>query len=425
MPERLGLPRFAEEFCRRTVLRALSRIERGSVTVLEGGRVHRFGTGEDGPSVEVRIESPEVFGAVALNGTMGAGEAYIRGLWKADDLTGLLRLFVLNRASMRALDGAFSAILRPVHALRHFLRRNSKSGSRRNIAAHYDLGNEFFRLFLDPRMMYSAAVFERAGMSLAEASEAKLDLICRKLELGPGDHLLEIGTGWGGLAVYAAERYGCRVTTATISRRQAEHARAAVAEAGLSRRVDVVLKDYRELRGSYDKLVSIEMVEAVGAAYLGEYFQACSRLLVPEGMMLLQGIVIGERDYERALRRVDFIQKYIFPGSFIPSIGALSRAVGGATDFNLFHCEDFGPHYARTLHAWRGAFTARLADVRAQGFDEAFIRMWEFYLAYCEAAFEERHIGVVQMLLTKPGCRRAPLMEGVASRRADAAIGGA
>jgi cyclopropane-fatty-acyl-phospholipid synthase len=346
---------------------------------------------------------------VAFAGTVGAGEAFINGLWECDDLTGLVRLFVVNRRLMNDVDSGWSRLSAPFLKMAHWLNRNDKSGSRRNIAAHYDLGNDFFGLFLDETMAYSCGIFERPTATLAEASRAKFDAALSKLALGPGRHLLEIGTGWGGLAIHAAKYYGCRVTTTTISREQYEFARERVERAGLGDRVTLLLEDYRDLTGRYDAVVSIEMIEAVGHQFLDTYFRKCADLLDPAGAMLLQAITIRDQFYGQALRSVDFIKRFIFPGSFIPSIQAIVDSVARATDFKLSHLEDIGPHYARTLKLWREGFFERIADVRAQGYPESFVRMWEFYLCYCEGGFEERQLGDVQMLLTKPQSRRPGL----------------
>lgn len=387
---------------RRAVLHRLSGLGDGAVEIREAGRGWRFGSGEP---VRLEILDPRAWAAVAFGGSVGAGESYMDGLWRCDDLVGLVRLLVRNRAVLEGIDTGLASLSSPLRGLLHRLNRNTKEGSRRNIAAHYDLGNAFYRLWLDETMMYSSAVFERPGMTLAEASTAKLDRICRKLDLGPGDHVLEIGTGWGGFALHAAGRYGCRVTTATISREQYQLARERVAAAGLSDRVEVLLADYRDLAGTYDKLVSIEMVEAVGADYLETYAERCGRLLAPSGAMLLQAITIRDQLYRKALREVDFIQRYIFPGGFLPSVTALAAAFTGNSDLRAVQLEDIGPHYAETLARWRDNFHARSDEIRGLGFDERFMRMWEFYLCYCEGGFRERQIGTVQMLLAKPDWR--------------------
>jgi cyclopropane-fatty-acyl-phospholipid synthase len=306
---------------------------------------------------------------------------------------------------MEAMDSRWSLLSRPLRRLFHFLHRNSRNGSARNIAAHYDLGNELYELMLDETMAYSCGIFANEQTTLAEASRAKFDAACRKLELQPGDHLLEIGTGWGGMAIHAAQHYGCRVTTTTISRRQHDYAAERIARAGLGERITLRFDDYRDLKGSYDKLVSIEMIEAVGARFLDTYFAKCAALLKDSGAMLLQAITIQDQHYRAALRSVDFIQRYVFPGSFIPSVSAIGDSLRRATDMKIFHLEDIGPHYARTLALWRRNFFGNLAAVRRLGLPEQFIRLWEFYLCYCEGGFAERQLGDVQMLLTRPGCR--------------------
>jgi cyclopropane-fatty-acyl-phospholipid synthase len=334
----------------------------------------------------------------------------MHGHWSCDDLTGMIRLLLQNRAVLDGMDGGLARLTVPLQKLFHWVNRNTRAGSRRNIAAHYDLGNDFFSLWLDPTMMYSSAIFEQPDASLYQASVAKLDRICRKLDLKPGDHVVEIGTGWGGFALHAAANYGCEVTTTTISREQFELASRRVAEAGLDQRVHLLLEDYRDLDGRYDKLVSIEMIEAVGHQYLDTYFEQCSRLLKDDGAMLLQAITIQDQRYSKALKTIDFIKRYIFPGSFIPSVSAISDSVARSTDMKIFHLEDIGPHYATTLRRWRERFFDRIEEVSALGYPEEFIRMWEFYLCYCEGGFLERAIGDVQVMLTKPGCRRDPIV---------------
>src|SRR5690606_1373140 len=287
--------------------------------------------------------------------------------------------------------------------------RNSRDGSRRNIQAHYDLGNDFFALFLDPTMNYSCGIFESAEATMEQASIAKMDAICRKLDLQPGDHLLEIGTGWGALAIHAARHFGCRVTTTTISREQHALAAARIREAGLGDRIELLRRDYRDLEGRYDKLVSVEMIEAVGHRFLDTYFRRCSSLLKDDGLMLLQAITIRDEHYAQALKSVDFIQRFVFPGGFIPSVAAMSASMARTTDMQLLHLQDIGLHYATTLRRWRQRFFDNVAAVRALGYPDSFVRLWEFYLCYCEGAFLERNIGNVQMLLAKPRSRRASL----------------
>lgn len=388
---------------RHAVQRLLAGLREGRLTIREAGTTRTFGRGA--PDIHLVIHDPRAWSAFAFGGSVGAGESYMTGQWSCDDLVGLVRLLLRNRSVLDRLDSGLTRFVMPLRRLGHWLNRNSRAGSRRNIAAHYDLGNDFYRLWLDPTMMYSCALYERADMRLHEASVAKLDRVCRALDLRPADHLLEIGTGWGGLALHAAGRYGCRVTSVTLSREQRDLAIQRVRDAGLDDRVEIRLCDYRDLDGQYDKLVSIEMIEAVGAANLATYFGQCGRLLKPDGVMFLQAITIADQRYEQALREVDFIQKHIFPGGFLPSVQALSGAMTGASDLRIVQLDDIGPHYATTLAAWRERFLARLDEVRALGFDERFIRMWLFYLGYCEGGFRERDLGTVQMLLARPQWR--------------------
>jgi cyclopropane-fatty-acyl-phospholipid synthase len=407
--ERAGRPGLLVRLGRGALLAQLAKLSDGEIRLVEPEGEHRFGrrTARCDIAVTLTIEDSQVFADVAFGGTVGAGGAYIAGGWRCDDLTGLVRIFVVNRDLMNGVDGRWALVSRPFLRLLHFLNRNSRSGSARNIAAHYDLGNELYALMLDETMAYSCGIYEREDATLHEAQVAKFEAICRKLALGPNDRVLEIGTGWGGLAIHAAQRYGCRVTTTTISREQHDFARERIARLGLGDRVTLLLEDYRDLRGRFDKLVSVEMIEAVGARYLDTYFARCSALLEPHGAMLLQSITIRDQHYEQALRNVDYIQRYVFPGSFIPSVEAIARSVRRATDLKIFHLEDIGPHYARTLRDWRERFFANLAAVRRLGYPESFVRLWEYYLCYCEGGFAERQLGDVQMLLTKPGCRRA------------------
>lgn len=409
-PSRLASLTPLQKTVRRAMLRRLERIEHGTLVIEDGGGRHHFG-GRDraGPAATVTVADPRFWMDMVFGGSIGAGESYMRGHWRCDDLTSAVRILVLNREVLASLDDGAGWATQPLYRIVHWLQRNSRIGSRRNIAAHYDLGNDFFQLFLDPTMNYSCGIFPREDASMEEASLTKMDAICRKLDLSPRDHLLEVGTGWGGLAIHAASRYGCRVTTTTISRRQHELATARVAEAGLKDRVTLLLKDYRDLEGCYDKLVSIEMIEAVGHQYLDTYFAKCSSLLKPDGLMLLQAITIRDQLYAQAVKSVDFIKRYIFPGGFIPSVNAISESLTRATDMRLFHLQDIGPHYATTLRKWRERFFENIAEIRDLGYPESFVRMWEFYLCYCEGAFLERNIGDVQMLLAKPANRRDTL----------------
>lgn len=402
-------PHVLDAFAKRAVRARLAGLRHGRVTLVEGALRQSYGEPDERCPLqaEVRVHDPRFWSELAFGGSIGAGEAYMLGYWSVDDLTALVRILLQNREVLDGMETGLARLTAPLQKSLHWLNRNTREGSRRNIAAHYDLGNDFFRLFLDPTMMYSSAIFESPETTLEQAQHARLDLICRRLEIKPGDHLLEIGTGWGGMAIHAARRYGCRVTTTTISREQHALAREHIAAAGLADRVTVLLEDYRDLRGRYDKLVSIEMIEAVGHQYYDAYFGQCGRLLEDDGLMLLQAITIADQRYESARRSVDFIQRHIFPGSTIPSVTVMLASLTSTTDLKLVHLEDIGPHYATTLRKWRENFFGNIEAVRALGYPERFIRMWEFYLCYCEGGFEERAIGDVQMLLAKPGNRGA------------------
>ena len=399
---------------RKALLTLLRDLPDGELVIAEDGAEHRFGRRTDLCPLRARIDvrDPQFWADAAFGGTVGAGESYIRGDWDCDDLTALVRIMVVNRELMNRMDTGLALVSAPLRRILHWLNRNSPDGSRRNIAAHYDLGNDLFRLFLDETMAYSCGIFETPQSTLYEASVAKFDAVCRKLDLRPGERLVEIGTGWGGLALHAAKRFGVHVTTTTISREQHEYTAELVAREGLSDRVTLLLEDYRDLRGNYDKLVSIEMIEAVGHRYLDTYLAKVSSLLAPHGAALIQAITLQDQFYEQALKSVDFIQRFIFPGSFIPSVAVIVDSMRRSTDMKLFHLEDIGPHYATTLRAWRDRFMARLDEVRALGYPDEFIRMWEFYLCYCEGGFKERQLGDVHLLLAKPRCRREPISSG-------------
>ena len=352
--------------------------------------------------IRLHVKDPAFYRAVARRGSVGAGESYMDGQWSCDNLVGLIQLLVRNRDLLDGMEGGLAQLGAVAMRAWHALRRNTRNGSRRNISAHYDLGNDFFALFLSQDLMYSSAIWDDPADTLDTASGRKLEQICRKLDLKPTDRVIEIGTGWGGFALYAARHYGCHVTTTTISREQFAFASKRVAEAGVEAHVQLLLQDYRDLEGQYDKLVSIEMVEAIGAQYLDTYFETLGRLLKPDGLALVQAITIEDHRYEQALTSVDFIKRHVFPGSFIPSISALMAAKTRASDLALIRMDDFGSSYALTLKAWRERFMAKLPQVRSQGFDERFIRLWEFYLSYCEGGFRERSIGVAHLLLAKP-----------------------
>jgi cyclopropane-fatty-acyl-phospholipid synthase len=385
---------------RSLVMSRLARLSEGRLRILDGIAVHSFGTG-DGPEATITVADPAFYPELAFGGSVGAAESYMLGHWRADDLTALMRLMLRNEEALSGMERGVARLSEPMRRLAHWVHRNTRSGSRRNISAHYDLGNDFFRLMLDDSMMYSCALYERPGMTLAEAQAAKLDRICRALELGPADHVVEIGTGWGGFAIHAASRYGCRVTTTTISPSQFELAQARVRQAGLTGRIELLLEDYRDLGGRYDKLVSIEMIEAIGHRQYEEFFRRAAALLKPGGLAALQSITIEDRQYCRTRDEVDFIKRYIFPGACIPSVGALASAIAAAGDLTVIGLDDIGRHYAVTLAAWRDNFFRNLRTVRELGYPDTFVRMWEFYLCYCEAGFAERQLGDVQLLLRR------------------------
>jgi cyclopropane-fatty-acyl-phospholipid synthase len=370
-------PAILDRFARGAVLSRLAGIKTDRVVIEDGSDRIPFGQDLSDADLRatIRVHDHRFYSDLALAGSMGAGESYMAGSWTTDDLTALVQIMIRNRVVTEGLDSGLARLANPVRRFIHYLNRNTKTGSERNIAAHYDLGNDFFELILDRTLMYSCAIFERPDATLEEAATAKVDRICRKLDLRAHDHLVEIGTGWGGFAIHAAKNYGCRVLT-----------------------------------GQFDKAVSIEMIEAVGHQFLDSYSRKCGELLKPDGMMLLQAITITDREYEAATRRVDFIKKYIFPGSFLPSVTALCDSLTRSSDLRLFHLEDITPNYAETLKNWRMRMFKNIDRVRALGYPEEFIRMWEFYLCYSEAGFRERYIGDVQMLLTKPDCRRAPIL---------------
>ena len=383
--------------------RGLAALRHGRLRIVEGGQVEVYGgPGRSDLSATITVHDPAAWRRLVLGGSMGGAEAYLRGEWTADDLPAVLRLLAANLDAADRLDASLARLVNAPALAAHRLRRNTRRGSQRNIRDHYDLGNDFFELFLDDTLTYSCGVFERPDASLRDASMAKLDLVCRKLALDADHRVLEIGGGWGSFALHAAAHYGCHVTTTTVSRAQYDVARARVAAAGLADRVTVLLRDYRDLTGTFDHLVSIEMIEAVGARYLPRFFETCAERLAPGGQMLLQGIVLPEYRYRPYLRSVDFVQRYVFPGGALTSLGAIAQAIGARTDLSVLHVEDLSPHYARTLQCWREVFLARRDEVRRLGYDERFIRLWDFYLAYCEAGFAERCTGVVQMVLTRP-----------------------
>jgi cyclopropane-fatty-acyl-phospholipid synthase len=401
------------KFAKKMVLRSLEGLTVGCLQIEDAEGRYLFGDPADSryPMAKILIKDPGVYMDMMLGGSMGAAEAFMRDEWQTEDLTAVIRVFSANMEMLnRGIDRGLARLSRQILKGLHWMRKNTKSGSKRNIAAHYDLGNDFFKLFLDETMMYSSGTYPSIDASLYEASVNKLDRICKKLDLGPDDHVVEIGTGWGGFAIHAAKNYGCEVTTTTISQEQFNYAKERISAEGLSDRIHLLFSDYRELEGKYDKLVSIEMIEAVGHHYFDQYFETCSRLLKPEGMMLIQAIVMPEDRYLSARDSVDFIKRYIFPGCCIPSLGSMLEAISKKTDLRVFNVEDQTPHYTMTLRDWWLNLKAHQDQALEQGYSNEFLRMWQYYLCYCEGGFAERVIQSMQLVFTKPFNRAEPLM---------------
>jgi cyclopropane-fatty-acyl-phospholipid synthase len=401
------LPAHFENWARKAVFRIVEGLQGGSLELLEGGRKRHFGEAALEPVIVV-VRSPSVYTKILREGSLGAGRAFVDGDWECADLPRLLRLLLSQPGFVGPagrMDSPIARLTSWARTLSAPLTRNSRDGSRRNISAHYDLGNDFYRAMLDPTMTYSSALFSFPGESLESAQLAKYDRLCRQLELRSSHRVLEIGTGWGGFAMHAAKHYGCHITTTTISREQRALAQERVAQAGLEDRVEILFEDYRDLRGRYDRLVSIEMIEAVGAEYLDTFFRVCSERLAPDGAMGLQAIVIADQLYDRSRKHVDFIKRYVFPGGFLPSISAIGDRVARMSDFRIQDVHDLTPDYAETLRRWRANLEARPKAYASVSERREFERLWTYYLAYCEAGFEERRIGCVQMTLTKSGWR--------------------
>lgn len=411
----------SEKLARGLLFRKLGQLRTGRIVIDEGAATHVFGESNDNAlTAHIVVENPAFYQSVVFNGSIGGGESYMQQHWHTPDLVALVRIMVLNMNVLKGLDRGKAFVARLMNKMLHLRNRNTVSGSRKNISAHYDLSNEFFASFLDPTMMYSAAVFRDESQSLHEASLNKLTHICERLQLKPGDHLIEIGTGWGSMAIHAAKYYGCKVTTTTISQEQYNHARERVKAEGLEDRVELLLKDYRDLEGQYDKLVSIEMIEAVGHEFFSSYFSKCSSLLKPDGLMLIQAITISDQRYEASKTTVDFIQRYIFPGGCLPSNSAIATHVARDTDMQIIGLEDITLDYAMTLERWRKTFLGKVREIQAMGFGTDFIRMWDYYLAYCQGGFMERVIHTAQILMAKPGCRLQPMHARIPSGKAAA-----
>jgi cyclopropane-fatty-acyl-phospholipid synthase len=401
------------KFARKLVHNKLASLYAGCLQIEENGEVFTFGQALEDTDLIGRLIVHDVncYSEIMTGGTIGAAESFMTGDWSSPDLTKLVRVMVRNLDILDHIEGGLALISKPLLKGFHYFNQNSAKGSRRNIAAHYDLGNDLFEAFLDPTMMYSSGIFPSAESGMEDASLNKLKVICDKLQLTSDDNVVEIGTGWGGFAIYAAKHYGCRVTTTTISQQQFNLAKQRVEEEGLQDKITLLLEDYRDLKkvyaGQFDKLVSIEMIEAVGWKFYNTFFSHCSALLKPEGLALIQAITIVDQRYDQARKDVDFIQRYIFPGSCIPSVTALVNASTNASDLNLVQAQDFGLHYARTLKMWQDTFNGQSTLISKLGYSDDFKRMWQFYLSYCEGGFEERTIGVNHLVFAKPRARLA------------------
>jgi cyclopropane-fatty-acyl-phospholipid synthase len=386
------------------------------------GKTMKFGDPRSDLLVSLEIHDPRFYRRVVTEGDLGVAQALIDGDFTCNDATNLVQLFIRNMDLTDRLEQPGARVIRQFKRIGHWLRRNTVRRSRKNIEAHYDLGNDFYSLWLDPTMNYSSGIFGSPNDTLEQASVAKMERLCQRLDLKSTDHLLEIGTGWGALACYAAEKFGCRVTTTTISQEQFTLARQRVRERGLEGLVEVINKDYRDLEGTYDKIVTVEMIEAVGHQYYQSFFEKCQSLLTPEGQMLMQAIVIADHRYESHIRNVDFISQYIFPGGSLPSITKLASTASEAGRMRVVELVDITPHYAETLRRWRENFMKQLPAVRELGYDSKFIRMWHYYLCYCEAAFEERQINTVQMMFSKQHCKNDPLTDVGEVSKTDSAV---
>ncbi len=394
------------------VLRLLSKIEKGNLVVKYQGETHSFGQpmSETDLHATVYIHSYKGLLRMVSTGSIGVGEAFMNGEWSSPNLTNLVRIFINNIFVIDNMERGLALLSAPFFRILHWINKNTQKQSKKNISAHYDLGNEFFQTFLDRNMMYSSAIFDHDDMTLDEASANKLDRICKKLKLNEKDHLIEIGTGWGGMAIHAAKNFGCRVTTTTISKEQYDYAKKRIEEEGLQDRITLLLKDYRELTGKYDKLVSIEMIEAVGHQFLDQYFEKCNSLLKPDGLLLIQAITIKDQRYEYARDNPDFIKKFIFPGGFLPSVSVISQSVKKVTDLQMVHLEQFGRSYAKTINHWKKNFFKHLKKIENLGYPKEFQRMWEYYLSYCEGGFLEHYINCAQFVFEKPEYRQQAVL---------------
>ena len=395
-------PSVLAKIFKKLLLYQFKQIKYGCIILNEGDSKIVFGDENSNLKVEAHVLSDEFYVLAGSGGDLGIAEAYSAGYWDADDMVKLIQIVIKNQEIQKSLEGGFAKFLNPINRYIHRSRRNTVSGSKENIVAHYDLSNEFFQTWLDKSMTYSCAIFEPENLSLYDASKEKLDRICRKLNIQSDDHIVEIGTGWGSFALHAVKKYDCRVTTTTISNRQYEYVAKLIEKEGVKDKITLLKNDYRELNGQFDKLVSIEMIEAVGHNYIEQFFKTCSSLLKPNGLMAIQGITYHEQGFENHLKSVDFIKKYIFPGSNLISVNHVLSVIKGYTDLSLVHLEDITKYYAETLKLWRDKYKSEIKEIKRMGYSDEFLRMWDYYFIYCEAGFRERFIGDVQLVMAKP-----------------------
>ena len=396
---------FLSSIFKKGVMNKFKHLQYGSIKILEGDEVLSFGDPGSNDKVTVTIHSNEFYVFLGSGGVTGVAEAYMAGYWTADNLVLLLQIVLKNKNILLSLDSGFAKLINPINKLIHWSKQNTLKGSKQNILAHYDLSNDFYKLWLDPTMTYSCGYFNNDSVSLEQASIEKIDRICRKLKLNENDHILEIGTGWGSFSLYAAKQYGCTIDTVTISDAQYEYASRKIESSGLGSKINIFNKDYRKIKGQYDKIVSIEMIEAVGHQFIPQYFSKISSLLKEDGLLAIQGITYNDQNFEQYKNSVDFIKKYIFPGSCLISVAQISDVIKEYTDLAIVDMEDITKHYAETLNRWKVNFMKVTPEVKRMGFSEAFIKMWEFYFVFCEAGFLERNIGDIQLVFSKSGAR--------------------
>lgn len=396
---------FLSNFFKKNIIKKFKKIKVGNIQFIENNEYYSFGDSNIEKSVKVEVFSPNFYVLLGSGGLMGVAEAYTLGFWKTNDLVSLIRIIFENKNIMNQMDSGLANFFKPLNSIIHWFNKNSLSGSKKNILSHYDLSNDFYQLWLDETMTYSCGIFKDDQTTMQEASIEKLDRLCRKLNLNENDSILEIGTGWGSLAIHAAKNYGCQITTTTISDAQYSLAKNKIFKEGLEDKITLIKEDYRNLTGQFDKIISIEMIEAVGHEYVATYFKKVSSLLKNDGLFAMQGITYNDQNFDTYKNSVDFIKKYIFPGSCLISISQITDVMKKYTDFSLSHLEDITIHYATTLKEWRLKFLNEISSIKKLGFSDEFINMWEFYLVYCEAGFRERNIGDYQFIFSKSGSK--------------------